>query len=245
MTGATRPTPWQAGRIAATPARRDPVAAGKRREWRVGREWRAPAVLSGHRGYVCAAAGSAFVLVALFQPWLTAVGWDGKVAVTAFGRITATTNFLNTFSKSAPPMAKVSGFWGILTAAVAVHTVCVVLVNLRVRMPKLFALTAISAVATAVSAILLLVYLNSKAPEVKGMVGLGDDVGGQIGLLLNTYFGHGPFPLPGRLKMSYATAALTPWSMAAAAVATGSAVVAVTQWLRHRTPPRTTCTCGA
>ncbi|GAB2713609.1 hypothetical protein [Nocardia thraciensis] len=225
-----QPTPWQENKF-----RHSPVAAhgnagrgrpGLRAAWRAIRS-----ALAGQWGYLGAAVGSAAVLALLFEPWLIAGGFDGKVRIDAFGRMDATTLFMNSWAHSPPDLARVHGYWGILTAAAGTHTLLVTLVNLRLRTAPLARLVTISAGATSVSALTTLIYLNSKAPEVKAMVGLSGGLGGQIGWLMSDYFGTSTYALPGSQRMSYANAGLTSWALAAAVVAVASSAAATTQWI--------------
>ncbi|WP_280266657.1 hypothetical protein [Nocardia wallacei] len=224
-----QPTPWQANKIRQRPVLVLDVPGGRTRRSR----WRAVrSALAGRWGFACAAMGNALVLALLFAPWLTAAGFDGKVRVDAFGRIEASTLLMNAWAHSPPDIAKINGGWGILAAAVGVHTVLVALAALRFRTRALTRLATASTVASALSTLTALLYLNSHAPQVKAMVGLSHDLGGQIGWLLSDYFGTSQFALPGSRPMTYTNATLTPWPLLALALAVACAVAVVIQWLR-------------
>ncbi|MEU2175573.1 hypothetical protein ABZ552_15225 [Nocardia sp. NPDC019219] len=190
--------------------------------------------LDGHWGYLGALAGSIVTLLLLFQPWLNAVGADGRARADAFGRITATTSFLNAWSSSPPPSVRISGALAILAAGAIVVTVCVVAANLRYRAEVLSRAAAVSAVVTAALVVLTVLYVNSKAPELRGMLGRSSDLGGQIGMVTSWAFGNGSLIAPGVRQVSYNTAGLTHWALLAGVVSLGSAVAAVAQWTYNR-----------
>ncbi len=196
--------------------------------------------LRGRWGYLSAAAGSLITLLLLFEPWLTATGFDGSIGINAFGRMQITTSALNAWSQSPPAAVRVTGVWGILTAATAVLTVCFVAFGLRARSRALSRLAMVSTLASAGWVLMTLVYLNTKGPEAKAMVGVSRDLGGQVGLLMRAYFGNGAYVLPGSRVSAYANAGLTPWAWAAGAVSLISACAAVAQWIRDRDQQATT-----
>ncbi|MFI5537017.1 hypothetical protein ACIA5H_11555 [Nocardia sp. NPDC051900] len=179
-------------------------------------------------------AGSIVTLILLFQPWLRAVGADGKASADAFGRITATTSYLNVWSSSQPPTARISGALALLSAGAIVLTVCVVVVNLRLRTEILSRTATACAVTTAALVLLTVLYVNSKAPELRAMLARSTDFGGQVGMVTSWAFGNGSLIAPGVRQVSYNTAGLTHWALLAGITSLGSAVIAVAQWAYNR-----------
>ncbi|MER7449253.1 hypothetical protein ABTW96_03085 [Nocardia beijingensis] len=225
-----QPTPWQSDET------RDDRSAQQNRA-ASGAVVPAKAILAalrGHWGYVWAAVGGLVTLVLLFQPWLTAAGADGKVSTNAFGRMEITTRFLNVWSRSAPPGAKITGFWALLACAAIIIAIFAVLVNLRLRLVALDRLATLATVVAALFVVSTVLYINSKGAELKAMVGRRNDLGGQIGSLMNWAFGNGRLVVPGIGQVAYTSATLTPWALIAGATSLGSAVAAVTQWVRNR-----------
>ncbi|MET9027158.1 hypothetical protein ABZW96_16320 [Nocardia sp. NPDC004168] len=225
-----QPTPWQSDET------RDDRSA---RQDRAGSGAVVPAkailaALRGYWGYVWAAVGSLVTLVLLFQPWLTAAGADGKVSTNAFGRMEITTRFLNVWSRSAPPGARITGFWALLACAAIVIALFAIVVNLRLRIEALNRLATLATLVAALFVVFTVLYINSKGPELKAMVGRKTDLGGQIGSLMNWAFGNGKLVVPGIGQVAYTSATLTPWALLAGVTSLGSAVAAVTQWVRNR-----------
>jgi hypothetical protein len=183
---------------------------------------------------VSAAVGGVVTLILLFQPWLRAAGADGKASANAFGRITATTSFLNTWSSAQPPTARISGALALLSAAAVVVTVCLVAANLRLRTDILSHAATVSTVTTAALVLLTVLYINSKAPELRAMLARTTDLGGQIGMVTSWAFGNGSLIAPGVRQVSYDTAGLTHWALLAGVTSLGSAVTAVAQWAYNR-----------
>ncbi|MGQ4618716.1 hypothetical protein [Nocardia sp. R7R-8] len=225
-----QPTPWQSDETRDDrSAQQNPAPSGAGVP--------AKAILTalrGHWGYVWAAVGGLVTLVLLFQPWLTAAGADGKVSTNAFGRMEITTRFLNVWSRSAPPGARITGFWALLACAAIVVAIFAVVVNLRLRIEALDRLATLATVVGALFVVFTVLYINSKGPELKAMVGRRSDLGGQIGSLMNWAFGNGRLVVPGIGQVAYTSAALTPWALLAGVTSLGSAVAAVTQWVRNR-----------
>lgn len=225
-----QPTPWSAkdSRLErvpdATPGRR-----GGSRAFR--------SALKGQWGYLGAVAGGIITLILLFQPWLRAAGADGKASADAFGRITATTSYLNVWSATQPPTARISGALALLSAGAIVMTVCLVAVHLRLRTEILARAATACAVTTAALVLLTVLYVNSKAPELRGMLARSTDFGGQVGMVTSWAFGNGSLIAPGVRQVSYNTAGLTHWALLAGVTSLGSAVIAVAQWAYNR--PRT------
>ncbi|WP_280497378.1 hypothetical protein [Nocardia asiatica] len=187
--------------------------------------------LHGYWGYVGAGAGSVVTFVLLFQPWLSVAGADGKAGANAFGRVSATTSYLNVWSSAQAPAARINGAPGILAAATIVVTVCVVAANLRYRTEVLARAATISTVTTAGLVVLAVLYINSRAPELRAPLARTSDLGGQIGMVTSWAFGNGSLIVPGVRQVSYDTAGLTSWPLLAGATSLGSAITAVAQWV--------------
>ncbi|MFJ1460419.1 hypothetical protein [Nocardia sp. N2S4-5] len=229
-----QPTPWRANDL-----RRESTTAAVAPD-RFQFDLSALRALRGRWGYVSAAAGSLVTLALLFEPWLSASGFDGSIGINAFGRMEITTSALNAWSQSPPAAVRVTGAWGILTAATGILTVCFVVFDLRARSRTLSRLVMLSTLASAGWVLITLVYLNTKGPEAKAMVGVSRDLGGQLGLVMRAYFGNGAYVLPGSRVSAYANAGLTPWAWAAGAVSLISACAVVAQWVRDHTKHTTT-----
>ncbi|MFF7943241.1 hypothetical protein ACFZC5_26315 [Nocardia gamkensis] len=222
-----QPTPWSAKdtRLERLPSTATGRLAGLRADL---------STLDGHWGYLSAAVGSVVTLILLFQPWLRAAGADGKASANAFGRITATTSFLNTWSSEQPPTARISGALALLSAGAVVVTVCLVAANLRLRTDTLSHAATVSTVTTAALVLLTVLYINSKAPELRAMLARTTDLGGQIGMVTSWAFGNGSLIAPAIRQVSYDTAGLTHWPLLAGLTSLGSAVTAVAQWAYNR-----------
>lgn len=177
------------------------------------------------------------VLALLFRPWLTAGGWDGQAQADAFGEIHATTAYVNIWSQAGPRMARLTGVWALLAVVAIVVTVFAVVLILRGSSgSRIHAIAATSAVAVAVSVISDVLYLQSKGPELKAMVGLGADLGSQAGLVVRAISGKGGYPMPGTVD-SYASAGLTTTALLACVISILSAAAALAQWGHNRKAP--------
>ncbi|WP_280249868.1 hypothetical protein [Nocardia abscessus] len=226
-----QPTPWQSnktgdGRSAQQDQAVGGIAPGSPQAIR--------AALRGYWGYVWAAVGSLVTLVLLFQPWITAAGADGRVSTNAFGRMEITTRFLNAWSASRPRTPHVTGFWALLACAAIVIAILAIVINLRLRIDALSRLATIATLVTSLFVLFTVLYINSKGPELKAMVGRSSDLGGQVGSLINWAFGNGRLVVPGVGQVAYTSAGLTPWALLAGATSLASSVAAVTQWIRNR-----------
>lgn len=223
------PTPW--GSSEASPDPPDPPGRTKRAAYR--RPDLAPYLAAAREnwGYVTAAVAGLVSLILLFQPWLTASGPDGRASTNAFGRIDATTAYLTAWSSEHNPIAKITGLWAIMAAAAIVVTCVTAVLSLRLRTELTSRAAAISAVVAAFFIIMTLVYINSKAPELKAMTARKYDAGGQLGSLMAWAFGNGTLAIPGIARKPYSSAGLTPWGMVAGGLSLVAAVAAVTQWL--------------
>ncbi|MGW4718373.1 hypothetical protein [Nocardia sp. NPDC004260] len=225
-----QPTPWESGEV------RDDRSVQQNRG--VGAAVVSAkailAALGGHWGYVWAAVGGLVTLVLLFQPWLTASGANGKVSTNAFGRMEITTRYLNVWSRSSPPSARVTNFWALLACAAIIVAIFAVVVNLRLRIGALDRLATLATLIGALFVMSTVIYINSKSPELKAMVVRKYDLGGQIGSLISWAFGNGRLVVPGIGQASYTSATLTPWALLAGATSLCSAVAAVAQWVRNR-----------
>lgn len=142
-------------------------------------------------GYLCAAGLSLLTFLLLFQPWVSASGPNGKVSANAFGRIDG---FTSSSSQSGGQDAvSISGAWAVLTAMAVAGTVFSVVLYFRVRSQTLSRLVMGTSGAAALFALITLLYLNSKAPELRELTesaanaGLfswlfGNDVASNLGL---------------------------------------------------------------
>jgi hypothetical protein len=224
-----QPTPWSANdsRLDRVPSAAPGRLAGSRPSL---------STLHGYWGYLGAVAGSLVTLLLLFQPWLRVAGADGKASANAFGRVSATTSYLNAWSATQAPAARISGALALLAAAAIVVTVCAVAVNLRYRTEVLARVATISTVTTAALVVLTVLYVNSKAPELRAPLARSSDLGGQVGMVTSWAFGNGSLIVPGVRQVSYDTAGLTHWALLAGATSLGSAITAVTQWVYNHPP---------
>lgn len=229
------PTPWQANhtRHETDPAHQQEGdeavpsgAAGPRVELST-----RLVALQGSWGYVCAAVGGLVTFVLLFQTWLTASGPDGQASSNAFGTIEASTSYLNALSQSSHT-PQLTGTWAIFASAAIVVATVTALANVRMQTEALARLTMVATVVAATFVFFTLLYLNSKESDLKAMTMSSWDLGGQIGPLLHWAFGHGNLPALGVSHSQWATASLTPTALIAGAISLGSAVAAVTQWVR-------------
>ncbi|MBF6172115.1 hypothetical protein [Nocardia blacklockiae] len=234
-----QPTPW--GRSETPPGRPDPPPAPDRPK---SAAYRRPdlgpylALVRANWGYLSAAVAGFVSLILLFQPWLTASGPDGRAATNAFGRIDATTAYLSAWSQQHNGVARITGIWAILAAAAIVVTCVMAVLNVRLRTEIAARATAISAMTAAAFIILTLVYINSKAPELKAMTARQYDAGGQIGSLMAWAFGNGSLAIPGIARKPYSSAGLTPWGLVAGGLSLFAAAMASTQWLRDHPASR-------
>ncbi len=193
------------------------------------------APLRGHWGYLVAAVGAFITLVLMTRPWLVAVGADGSVQSTAFGRLDVSTKYLMVWSNSAPKTPQVSGLWAFATAAAIVLTICLVVLYFRMPSEYFARLVVFSSVGVAVLVLFTMVYLDSKGAALKALTDRRYDLGGQVGQLLSWVKGNGKFIVPGASEAQYvATSRFTASAVAAATIAVVSALAAVTQWLVGR-----------
>lgn len=222
------PTPWRAKETHGRSGTREPAESGAvpqgPKPYQV--------ALRGYWGYAWAAVGSLVTLILLFRPWISVRGPDGSVTVNAFGRMQNTTVYLNVWSTHRPRAAQISGFWAILACAAIFITVLAVVINLRLRLEAITRLVAMSTLATAVFVLITVLHINSKSGELKGMVSRTTDLGGQIGSFMNWAFGNGKLAVPGLGQSAYTSATLTQWALLASLVSFGSALAAITQWIR-------------
>ncbi|MET9030410.1 hypothetical protein ABZW96_33005 [Nocardia sp. NPDC004168] len=195
--------------------------------------------LIGNWGYVWAAVCSLITFTLLFQPWLTASGPNGKAETNAFGRINATTRYLTVWSSLKPmPTAQITGFWALLTTAAIIICVLTVVINLRARNELLARVAAISSVAVAIFTVCTLLYINSKAPELKEMTSRRWDLGGQLGSVMSWLLGNDKLPVPGISETRYSTSQLTLTAILACFTSIGSALAAsIQQILKGTTEP--------
>ncbi len=198
--------------------------------------------LRDNSGYLCAAAGSILTFSLLFKPWLATGGPDGTIWSNAFGQTHITTTLVGLWSKNPPAHSNLSGTWAILATIAIFLTVLAALANLRAPTEILARLTTGSAVAVALFIAFTLVYLNSKGPELRSMIGSGPptDLGTQVGYVIRWASGNGQYPLPGLRKVEFETAKLTGTALFAGATAMFSAVAAIAQWVRRMKLRRST-----
>ncbi|MGW4241405.1 hypothetical protein [Nocardia sp. NPDC004722] len=166
------------------------------------------------------------VFFMMFQPWLRASGWDGKGTVDAFGRMQRTSRHLNLWSQAAPPGARITGVWAILATVTIVVVVIAAVQAIRSGSETAGAVTAIATVVLAILILVDVLNLDSHKPLVAASLGMGGDLGPQIGMALDALSGRGSYPWPGKEGPTRPTE-LTLWSFAAIAVACGSAAVVV------------------
>ncbi|MET9030918.1 hypothetical protein ABZW96_35720 [Nocardia sp. NPDC004168] len=186
--------------------------------------------LNGNWGYLWAAVGSLITFALLFRPWLTVSGPNGKAETNAFGRINASTRYLTVWSSTKPmSLAHITGFWALLTTAAIIVCVLTAMTNLRTRNKILERTTAISSVAVAIFTICTLLYINSKAPELKEMTSRRWDLGGQLGSVMSWVFGNDKLPFPGISETRYATSSLTLTAILACFTSIGAALAASIQ----------------
>lgn len=235
-------TPWEAKRRRSEPASSDPPQAET--------EPRRPALRASipklplprgnwrYRWHSLGAAASSLITFALlFRPWMRAHGWDGGAEVNAFGHIKATTQYLNTWSQSSPPLAHISGVWAILITVAVVLCVTAAIANVRNPSRAVSTLVTASMVAIAGLVVAELLYFNSKEAALKAMLGFSGDLGAQIGLLVRGLMHPDTYPVPGR-SSPYATAELTSWAIVTCALSLSSAVLTVLHWARGRSAKR-------
>ncbi|RDI54413.1 hypothetical protein [Nocardia mexicana] len=234
-----QPTPWRGSNTASDPA----VTPDTRQEVASTR----PEVASRHPdlrpyllvlrenwGYSIAVVGGIITLVLLFQPWLTARGPAGTAYTNAFGRITATNNLMNAWSTHGPAPARILGIWGLLASGAIILMCVTAIANLRRRSDSIARITVISSLAVAVFVLLALVYINTKAPDLKGMTSRRYDLGGQIGSMMTWAFGNGRLVIPGMGKSAeFSSASLSPWALLAGATAITCAAFTCIQWIRE------------
>ncbi|MFE3262328.1 hypothetical protein ACFXPS_43755 [Nocardia sp. NPDC059091] len=163
----------------------------------------------------------------MFQPWLKASGWDGKATVDAFGRMKRTTSHLNLWSRAAPPGMRVSGIWAILATVLIFIVVCAAIQVMLNNSQIARVITAFGTIAIAGLVLYMVINLDDNIPKIQGSLGMGNDLGPQLGLVLGALRHTGSYPWPGE-PSNLSVAGLTNWAFAATAVAFGSAIIAVT-----------------
>ncbi|GAB2690696.1 hypothetical protein [Nocardia thraciensis] len=228
-----QPTPWRGSKTASdpvvTPDPPRPDVASRQPDLR-------PylLVLRENWGYSIAVVGGVITLVLLFQPWLTARGPAGTAYTNAFGRITATNNLMNAWSTHGPSPARILGIWGLLASGAIIVMCVTAIANLRRRSDAIARITVISSFAVAVFVLAALVYINTKAPDLKGMTSRRYDLGGQVGSLMTWAFGNGRLVIPGMGKSAeFSSASLSPWALLAGATAIACAAFTCIQWIRE------------
>ncbi|GAB2559032.1 hypothetical protein [Nocardia heshunensis] len=162
----------------------------------------------------------------MFQPWLKASGWDGKGTVDAFGRMTRTSSHLNLWSRAAPPGMRISGFWAILATVLIFIVVCSAVQAMLNNNQTAGVITAFGTTAIAALVLFMVINLDDNIPKIQGSLGMGNDLGPQLGLVLGALRHTGSYPWPGE-PVPLSVAGLTNWAFGATAAAFGSAIIAV------------------
>lgn len=167
---------------------------------------------------------SLLTLILLFQPWLTATGPHGDVQADAFGRIDGSVPVLRGVGERLTEgVVSISGLWGNAAAAAAVITLAAMCLYrlFGIGLPVLVAAGAANAVLVPVA----LLYLDSKAPEVRAMTERHDELKTALGDVLGRFFGGGRES--GAEPAQVATAALTNQALVCGVVAVLAAMIAV------------------
>jgi hypothetical protein len=118
-------------------------------------------------GYLCAAGLSLLTFLLLFQPWVSATGPNGTVSANAFGRIDGFTS--SSWQSGGQDAVSISSAWAVLTTMAVAGTVFSVVLYFRVRSQTLSRLVMGTSGAAALFVLITLLYLNSKAPELRGL----------------------------------------------------------------------------
>ncbi len=176
--------------------------------------------------YAVAAAGSLLLFFMMWQPWMKASNWDGAATVNAFGGIKRTTSNLNLWWGSAPAGARVEGKLAIFaTVAIFVVVTAAILTILR-GSETAGGITAVAAIAVAGLVLTNVLTLESKIPQLQASLGMANELGPQLGLVVGALRGTSSYPWPGQ-KVALPVSELTPWAFASAAIAFGSAALTV------------------
>ncbi|BDT88632.1 hypothetical protein FMUAM8_43960 [Nocardia cyriacigeorgica] len=166
---------------------------------------------------------SAFTLLLLCQPWLSASGPYGNVRTDAFGRLDGSVPALRIYGE---PVATISGWWGALIAAAAVVALIGAQVHRMIGAGRSVAIVA--AMVNVVAVPVTLLYLNSKSPELKKMTEDHDDLKETLGNLVKSLFGSSTGQQPAaEAAQQAATAALTDQALLCCVVAALTAVLAI------------------
>ncbi|OQS12986.1 hypothetical protein B0T36_21950 [Nocardia donostiensis] len=161
----------------------------------------------------------------LFQPWLSAWGPKGEATADAFGRITGYTSDPQGWTMATARKVGITGFWALLAAAAIITTVFAVAAYLRTRNEALAHLATAASIAVALFVLATVLYLNSKAPELRVASQSHD------GLQTLLDLASGARETSNSGKHPVASAGLEPAALLAAVLAVGAAVAAVAQWL--------------
>lgn len=196
------------------------------------------AVLRRNWGYLCAALGSIVTFFLLFEPWVGGGGADGRILANAFGKLTITTSLVSMWSGAPPRSAQINGTYAVLASvacAVTLFAVIAVVINLQGRTQMLSRVAVGASLAMAFFVVVIMVHLNGKAGEIRGMLGSGSprDLGTQVGMIIRWASGNGSYPIPGMRRVSYTTAGLLSPAWWAGAISLISAVAALAQWARE------------
>lgn len=142
-------------------------------------------------GYLCAAGLSLLTFLLLFRPWVSATGPNGTVSANAYGRIDGFTT--SSWQSGWQDAVSISSVWAVLATMAVAGTVVSVVRYFRVRSQRRSRLVMGTSGAAALFVLITLLYLNSKAPELRGLTEsaghtglfswiLGDDLASNLGL---------------------------------------------------------------
>lgn len=178
-------------------------------------------------GYLCAAGLSLLTFLLLFQPWVSATGPNGTVSANAFGRIDGFTS--SSWQSGGQDVVGISGAWAVLTTMAVAGTVFSVVLYFRVRSQALSRLVMVTSGATALFVLITLLYLNSKAPELRGLTESATHAG-----LFNWLFGNDMTSNLGAGEHRIASAGLDLGATLSAVSAFGAALAAAAMGLRKQ-----------
>ncbi|MFX0575923.1 hypothetical protein [Nocardia nepalensis] len=178
-------------------------------------------------GYLCAAGLSLLTFLLLFQPWVSATGPNGTVSANAFGRIDGFTS--STWQSGGSNVVSISGAWAVLTTMAVAGTVFSVVLYFRVRSQALSRLVMGTSAAAALFVLITLLYLNSKAPELRGLTESASHAG-----LFSWLFGNGMSSNLGPGEHRIASAGLDLGATLSAITACGAALAAAAMGLRKQ-----------
>lgn len=162
----------------------------------------------------------------MWLPWMKASNWDGAATVNAFGSVKRTTSHLNLWALSAPSGARVSGQLAIFATVAIFVMVAAAIQTILHGSETAGGITAIAAIVVAALVLTDVLTLDSKIPQVQASLGMSNELGPQLGLVVGALRGTSAYPWPGQ-KAALPVTELTPWAFASSAVAFGSAALTV------------------